>query len=239
MVKITGISDLHGYLPYDLPECDVICICGDIVPLNIQRDFEESLDWFGNTFSKWADEQKAETIIIVGGNHDFFLEKLCNFHDITDTESLQNYFMENLQIALSPKIQYLLNGCGTFAGVNFYGTPYVSGPWGWAFYKEAEPLRAIYEQIPEKTDVIITHQPPKIGDAGKVLQDTTWVYGQDFGSEIMSDVLKTRKFKWLLCGHVHSGNHEPFQFKRGMKVANVSLKDEQYRVKYKPLVFNV
>ena len=33
-MKFTAISDLHGYLPKDLPSGDVLCICGDIVPLD-------------------------------------------------------------------------------------------------------------------------------------------------------------------------------------------------------------
>ena len=37
-LKITAISDIHGDLPIIDP-CDVLCICGDIVPLEIQRNY--------------------------------------------------------------------------------------------------------------------------------------------------------------------------------------------------------
>ena len=36
-IKVVAISDLHGYLP-EIPECDLLCICGDLVPLNVQAN---------------------------------------------------------------------------------------------------------------------------------------------------------------------------------------------------------
>ena len=43
-MKIVAVSDLHGNLP-DLPPCDVVCICGDIVPLWVQKSYEKSISW--------------------------------------------------------------------------------------------------------------------------------------------------------------------------------------------------
>ena len=36
-MKIIAFSDNHGYLP-KLEPCDVVCICGDIMPLEIDRN---------------------------------------------------------------------------------------------------------------------------------------------------------------------------------------------------------
>ena len=45
-MKICGISDIHGNLIENIPECDVLCVCGDIMPLSVQRNIEQSRHWF-------------------------------------------------------------------------------------------------------------------------------------------------------------------------------------------------
>ena len=39
-MKICGISDIHGDLNINIPECDVLCICGDVINLNDHFDIK-------------------------------------------------------------------------------------------------------------------------------------------------------------------------------------------------------
>ena len=74
-MKVVAFSDPHGDLPKvkNFPECDVVCIAGDICPLDVQRDLVESISWFLLTFKPWAESLPCKKVIFIGGNHDFFL----------------------------------------------------------------------------------------------------------------------------------------------------------------------
>lgn len=37
-MKICILSDLHGFLIEDIQPCELVLICGDIVPLRMQRN---------------------------------------------------------------------------------------------------------------------------------------------------------------------------------------------------------
>ena len=49
-MKVTAISDLHGNLINIENESDLILICGDISPLEFQRDYKKMTKWFFNDF---------------------------------------------------------------------------------------------------------------------------------------------------------------------------------------------
>lgn len=75
-MKIASISDLHGNLiTYSstywkgLEECEVLFICGDIIPLNIQTNMEASKTWLTDKFKSWALELPVEKIFFIAGNH--------------------------------------------------------------------------------------------------------------------------------------------------------------------------
>ena len=75
-MKIAVISDLHGYLPnypnkyWDgIEECEILLICGDIMPLNIQTNMPKSKYWLIEDFKLWALDLPIEKIYIIAGNH--------------------------------------------------------------------------------------------------------------------------------------------------------------------------
>ena len=61
----------------------------------------------------------------------------------------------------------------------------------------------------------------------------------DYGSQILTDVITEKKnIKWVLSGHVHSGEHIPKEI-NNTNVVNVSIKDEDYKVKYNIFEFEL
>ena len=77
-MKICAISDTHGFLP-EIEPCDLLLISGDIIPLYIQRNHIASSNWFYTEFTDWIGQLKCDKIIIIAGNHDFYLSNIILF----------------------------------------------------------------------------------------------------------------------------------------------------------------
>ena len=73
-MRICSFSDMHGQLNFKVEPCDIVLICGDIVPLEIQNLATKSEIWFKSIFIPWCNNLPCEKALFVGGNHDCFLE---------------------------------------------------------------------------------------------------------------------------------------------------------------------
>lgn len=239
-MKIVAISDIHGNLPgkeklkdISMPEGDVLCICGDIVPLDFQRDYYLSEYWFSNVFNPWTMELPYKKILVIPGNHDFYL-----YNQIVEIKKKPVGFSS----AINDKTLLLCDNELEYEGVRFYGTPWVPDIKGWAFYKNVSDLNAAYSKIPKVCDVLLTHCPPALGSQGTVLQRGC-NYMASFGSTILADILLERDIRMVLSGHIHSGAHfeECFENHTGhiTTMRNVSLLDDDYKVRYTPFMFNL
>ena len=246
-LKIVAISDIHGMLP-ELPECDVVCCAGDISPLEYQTDQTQMLGWFYLVFLPWVESLPCKKFIIVAGNHDFFLQ---NIHRrlIDESDGYRRYTWRSASDVMKKllpgnlrgkynKLVYLCDSSYEYEGHRFYGTPWIGDLSNWAFYQDNDTLMEKYKNIPKQCDVIITHMPPKIEGLGEVIQGGCFNTGTDYGSPELAEVLKTRDFKYALCGHVHSGQHLPVELD-GKKLVNVSLKNEDYKENYYPFEFEI
>ena len=245
-VKICAIADIHGDLP-KIPKCDVLCICGDIVPLEIQWDYFASIAWLAGPFQNWALKLPCKRIVMIWGNHDMIGERLTK----SGTKIFENkdkfrtlYEMDGLdqhdvlfQNDMNNKITILIDSSIKLFGVNFYGTSWCPSLSNWAFYQTSEGLEQKFSKIPYQTDVLLTHCPPKFGDQGVVLQKN-WNYLNNFGSrELQNAIEKIFAVKststLVLSGHIHSGKHD-IETWGGVGYRNVSLKDEDYNMIYAP-----
>lgn len=153
-MKIRGISDLHGYLPKYIPPCDVLCIAGDIIPLNKQKDYAASNKWFTTKFKTWIESLPCKKVFATPGNHDFYIEHLYKENELED-------FCDYLALITNGKLHLLIDKEYEYDGIKFYGTPWIqpiSFQVGkWAF--ESNDLKNQYKQIP-KCDILITHDSP-------------------------------------------------------------------------------
>ena len=151
-MKICGISDIHGDLNINISECDVLCICGDVINLNDQRDIPASRKWWETRFIKWIETLPCEKVIVIPGNHDFLLERMYN--------ECWGWWKDHMTILSKGKLEFLIDESYEYKGVTFYGTPWIKPilfqESKWAFERDfnEDPLL-----IP-KCDVLLTHDNP-------------------------------------------------------------------------------
>ena len=235
-MNITAISDLHGYLP-DINPCDLLAIAGDISPLYIQRDKELMDLWIKNEFKKWVMELPCTRVVLVAGNHDFYLQWI-------DKEGKER----ELEEIFEGKLTYLCNELRLIEIANevitVFGTPYCHMFGTWPYMLQNDELAKKFKDVPEHVDLLITHDPPfALGDTDVVLQESVIRNKGHLGNKPLIDRLDYLYSinglpACLVCGHIHSGEHGVSNY-YGMKFANVSYLDERYKPVYKPLEFEL
>lgn len=243
-MKIGLMSDLHGKLPEFNEKVDVVCICGDIFPLNIQRDTIKSVVWFSREFVPWACDLDCEKVIFIAGNHDFALQNIVKNYFKNSSLSNDMEYIELVssdlikdKLMLPKKIVYLQDTSYCFNHVKFYGTPWTPNLPTWAFYKDHDGLKSAFKNIPDDCDVLLSHSPGTESDVGTSM----WIPGMPmFGCEELNDRVKETSIKFWAAGHVHTGNHHVNVLSNGVtRIANVSLIDEDYRMNFEPLIIEL
>ena len=204
-MKICGISDIHGDLNINIPECDVLCICGDVINLNDQRDIPASRKWCETRFIKWVESLPCKKVIIIPGNHDFVLERMY-------TECWA-WWKNHMRLLSKFKVEFLIDAEYEYEGITFYGTPWIKPidfqEGRWAFERDFKE-----NPIPEipKCDVLITHDNPYENEHIRVSNTIApyhlfghWHDGEDnsllcrFNCSILDDMYnRKKKFKCVI-----------------------------------------
>lgn len=221
------MSDLHGEL-INVQPCELLLICGDIVPLRIQRNIPQSLKWFKETFIPFMENLPVDEIAMVGGNHDFFIER--------EAEACKS-------LLKGTKIKLLYNESYSFINkdgrnITIWGTPYCQVFGNWAFMYGEEFLLKAYSEIPENCDIVIAHQPPAMLGLGTVPPNRWHPFPVEAGNYNLANVLLERRPKYFFCGHIHEGAHGICE-KDGTKFSNVSILDDTYSITYEPLYLDI
>ena len=203
-MKICGISDIHGDLNINIPECDVLCICGDVINLNDQRDIPASKHWWETRFVKWVASLPCKKVIVIPGNHDFFLERMYN--------ECWGWFKDHMTLLTDKKLEFLIDESFYYEDIHFYGTPWINPikfqEGKWAFEDKAYAFGNPPPYNIPKCDVLITHDNP---------EENNRLYMESIN-----------KSKYHLFGHWHDGEDDPIRGK-----FNCSILDDMYNRKKK------
>jgi Icc-related predicted phosphoesterase len=171
-LRLVPLSDTHElHREVDVPSGDILIHAGDFTMFS--RNLRAIED-----FNTWLGELPHQPIV-VPGNHEFFLERdpsrraLLSNAIVLINESVEVY---GLKIWASPV------------------TPLVNTAFGMA---SAEDRKRLYAQIPDDTDVLVTHGPPY------GILDSTPESGFHSGCRELFDAVMRVKPKLHVFGHVH------------------------------------
>lgn len=182
-MRIWCISDTHnkhGLLLAPPPEdIDMIICSGDIsIDKRLYINMDECLN-----FLYWYESLTAKYKILIAGNHDVALE-------------YSMFGLKKLSVRF-PSIIYLENDYVTIEGINIWGSPYTpTFGSNWAFNKSRATINRIWEHIPDDTDILVTHGPPKnILDLNQ--------NNISCGDSALLKKIKKLNIKYNIFGHIH------------------------------------
>ena len=229
-MKVFAISDMHGRLEgLDPKGADLVVVAGDFGIMKGWSAWQlyDQVDWVNTHLAEWCASYPKTRFRFVPGNHDLFAE--------------QPGLLSEVKLPENAKL--LIDEDDVVDGVRIYGSPWVPTINGWWAFEERREgqLRMAFGAIPEGIDILLTHTPPKI--PRRKVDVSIDRNSPHFGSVELLDALRTRRPRYALCGHIHTGDHNPVVLNHddGRKtiVRNVSRLDEDYEVSFEPFVFDL
>ena len=183
-LKIWHISDTHSYHDLlDIPSnIDVVIHSGDCSNYKDSKNNEPEV----RDFIEWYSKIDIPFKIFVPGNHDTSIERgIVKMSDFT-----------------SKDIMFLNSTDVIYKDIKFWGTPCTpSFGTGWAFNKQRTKMHDLWQLVPEDTNVLISHGPPK------GILDLS--YNQDnelefCGCNAMKTHVQNKQYDAVLFGHIHN-----------------------------------
>lgn len=227
-MNITCISDLHGYLPENLPPGDLLIVAGDLTARDTMKEHLAIWDWLAC--------QCFQKVVVVGGNHDNFLQSDLGLELVSKWADHMTYlcdsgteYIDSFSDERNILTKKIFNIWGspwtcTFPGIN---------PKCMAFtLEDDQELEKKWDLIPEDVDILVTHMPPWM-----ILDQCA--DGRPVGSiSLMSQHILRIKPKLHVFGHIHEQGAKTMIYKRpgyGTENNTICVNASYVNEHYKPV----
>lgn len=221
-MRLVLLSDTHTRNNFEVPDGDILIHAGDAT---FQGNYAEVFD-----FARWYSKFPHEYKLFVAGNHDWGFQRQPEiFRGMIQDVGI--IYLEDSRIEIEK--------------IKIYGSPYSPEFCNWAFgYSryDGESIRK-WAMIPDDTQILITHGPPKgIGDRTLPYECVT-PYGIEYEPprhvgchDLLNRINELKDLRLHVCGHIHAaygvtkiGN---------VTYANASICRENYRPDNAPIVID-
>jgi predicted phosphodiesterase len=193
---ISDTHDQHDGLINEIEECDILLHSGDCLNSGSISELPSFLEWLRKL-------NQAKHIVFIAGNHDFAFEGSRSRrsdpmyrYDSKDTILAR---VQDLIDHLPDNIHYLKDDSIKIEGLKIYGSPWQPEFHNWAFNlpRNGEELEKTWDKIPDDTDILLTHGPPK-----NVLD---WCRNDGFRAGCEKLLVRVKEVKPAIhqFGHIH------------------------------------
>lgn len=233
-MRVTCISDLHGYLP-ELPGGDLLIVAGDLTASDKGYQYLN--------FLLWLAKQEYTKKIVVAGNHDGLIHggrwKICTPLEYTNDERISYLQDSGTEIEYETS-SHPLSRDTIDKKIKIWGMPWTPPFMDWHFMAEPELMQEKVNLIPDDVDILITHGPP-FG----ILDECPSAFGggkiRSHGCPLLRAKLEQSKSMLHVFGHIHEAAGQTI-FKRpghGSEnhtlCINAAIMDGKYRPRNKPI----
>lgn len=208
-LKITCVSDLHGFLPPELPGGDLLIVAGDLTASDQKSQYGRFVDWF------LAQDYRKK--VFIAGNHDGMIQ------------SVEYYFNHDWA-------GYLEDSGLEFEGLKLWGSPWTPEFCDWHFMASPEERRKKFALIPDNTDILITHGPP-YGVLDECPSSLGGGKLRSVGCPHLRERLEQVKPRLHVFGHIHEGYGQMVLKHSGSDTlcVNAAIMDRNYNPTNKPV----
>jgi predicted phosphodiesterase len=167
-IRVVCISDTHRHIPEHVPEGDILIHAGDMTDAGSVAEIQRQVDWLASLPHK--------EIVVISGNHDTYLDPRSR-PSLSEDERRGNinwkrvHYLQHRKLSLtietepesSTSTTPLLAEGQRQRRIRIYGAPQIPacGPMSIHAFQYPRGQDAWSETIPEDTDILITHTPPK------------------------------------------------------------------------------
>lgn len=208
-IRVVCISDTHNLTFEDVPSGDILIHAGDMTIDGSIEEIQRQIDWLSALPHK--------EIIVISGNHDTYLDPRTrpSLREDQRTGSIdwkRVHYLQHRKLSLTLAIEprrrdaesvnsrtHLLARQIRHRRITLYGAPQIPacGPMSVHAFQYPRGRDAWSETVPEDTDILITHTPPKFH------MDLPLPTGM--GCEHLAAEVKRVKPALHVFGHIHWG----------------------------------
>jgi Icc-related predicted phosphoesterase len=226
-MRLVFISDTHLRHDFEIPKGDILIHAGDLTMMGSVEEVTRVSKWLKKVRVKGG----FKACVVIPGNHDWMAEK-------------DPVFMR-LMIEEAGCI-YLQHQPAVVEGLRFFGSGYTPRFYDWALNVDrGAKLAALWSQIPDDTQILVTHGPPKgrldgcpradYSDYGTYGRQPLRYWTEHVGCADMRDrIANLKDLRIHAFGHIHRPGVE--QGADGITYVNASTCDESYKAVHKPTV---